>query len=114
MKKIPLSQGLFALVDDEDFEWLIGEGQWSAHRRRSGVCYAVRREDGRSFYMHRVIMEVVSDYGIPLNRFINHKDGNGLNNQRQNLEITTLLENTRHYHRTQRKRRVPARPRQSV
>jgi hypothetical protein len=103
MKKIPLSQGLFALVDDEDFAWLTEFGVWSARQHRSGLWYAVRREDRQYFYMHRAIMELRLDYGIPLNRFINHKDGNGLNNQRHNLEVTTSLENTRHYHRNRRK-----------
>ncbi len=99
MKEIPLSQGLFALVDEEDFEWLIDFGVWSARRQPSGLWYAVRREPGQYFYMHRVIMDLRLDYGIPAKRFVNHKDGDGLNNQKANLEITTLLGNTRHYHR---------------
>lgn len=108
MKPIPLSQGLFAIVDDEDFEWLTDQGLWSARRQPSGLCYAVRRESGHYFYMHQVVMELREDYGIPPNQVVNHKDGDGLNNQTQNLEIITLPENTRHYHRNRAKlRRKP-------
>lgn len=89
------------MLDDEDF-WINGEGLWSARRQPSGLWYAVRREAGEYFYMHRMIMEVAELHGIPAGRFINHKDGNGLNNQRKNLEVVTLTENTRHYHRRRR------------
>lgn len=98
MKQIPLSQGHVALVDDDDFDWIANEGLWSARRHKSGLLYAVRREDRRFIYMHRQIMELAMPHGIPAGLFINHKDGNGLNNQRANLEAVTLRENTRHYH----------------
>lgn len=100
MREIPLSQSRVALVDDEDFAWINSEGLWSARRQSSGLWYAVRRDAGEYFYMHRMIMEIVELHGIPAGLFINHKDGNGLNNQRRNLELATLTENTRHYHRT--------------
>lgn len=102
MKEIELSQGRVAFVDDDDFKWINPEGLWSARRQPSGLWYAVRRESREYFYMHRMIMEIAEPHGIPAGLFINHKDGNGLNNQRHNLELATLAENTRHFHRTRR------------
>lgn len=98
MKKIPLSQSgfgrprknqdeLFALVDDDDYEWL-NQWNWTAIRteRKSGG-YAMRNEHGESIMMHRLIMDA------PPDQRIDHRDGNGLNNQRDNLRFATPQQN---------------------
>lgn len=100
MKLIPLTQGKFAQVDDEDFEWL-SKRKWYA-RKANHVYYAttsaklydnVRAKNGGlpSFEMHRMIMGC--GYLDP--RMIDHKDGNGLNNQRSNLRFATSSENNK-------------------
>lgn len=91
MKLIPLSQGLFAQVDDDDFEFL-DQWKWSADKsyntwyaRRTehlGNCKLVR------IRMHRLIMQI-TDRKV----FIDHKDGNGLNNQKDNLRICSCSNN---------------------
>ena len=86
MKEIPLTQGKFALVDDSDFEYL-NQFKWNAHKSRN-VFYAERR-DGKSIVkMHHIIFGK-PDKGL----FIDHKDQNGLNNQRENLRIATRSQN---------------------
>jgi hypothetical protein len=75
-----------ALVDDEDYV-LISQYAWHAHTVR-GVTYAVRRPEVRGVkhvqYMHALIT------GWPL---VDHKDHDGLNNQRSNLREATHAEN---------------------
>ena len=91
MKEIPLTKGLFALVDDEDFDRL-NQWNWRAKKSRK-TFYADRHfeKDGRRTYvhMHRLIVDA------PLELEVDHKDGNGLNNQRYNLRICTQKQNRR-------------------
>jgi hypothetical protein len=104
VRTIDLSQGQKALVDDEDYDWLLMDGNWSVARRRR-LYYAVRNSADnrdRQQYMHCVIMELHGENGIPPGMVIDHVDGNGLNNQKANLDIVPLQENTRRHHSRRR------------
>lgn len=91
---IPLSRGLFAVVSAQDFE-RVNRFKWNA-RLDSGIWYAVReipavpgrRGRGRD-RMHRFIL------GVAPWEMVDHKDGNGLNNTRENLRKATSGENAR-------------------
>ena len=89
MKTIQLTQGQFALVDDEDYDFLM-QWKWQAHKDKS-TYYATRVEYGKNIKkgikMHRVIMNT------PRNMETDHKDRNGLNNQKYNLRICTRGQN---------------------
>lgn len=98
MKEIPLSQGKVALVDDEDY-LLLASFKWTASvhkdgRRRDGKekWYAIRRPTvdvkRKIVYMHRFITT------CPCDLVVDHLDGDGLNNQRANLQCVTQYENT--------------------
>ncbi len=91
MKQIPLTQGKFAIVDDEDFE-RISQLKWHAHRRRN-TYYAKKHitENGR--YVHLPMQNAVMD--VPRSVLVDHKDRNGLNNTRNNLRICTKAQNQR-------------------
>ncbi len=92
MKRIKLSNcNELALVDDEDYESLIGY-TW----RKNAQGYAVRRKytkiskgirHATDIRMHRQIM------GEPEGLEVDHKYGDGLNNQKQNLRIATHRQN---------------------
>lgn len=98
MRGIRLSQGLFALVDDDQYERL-NTFTWSAHEHKSGRTYAVgRNEDGIWRSMHLLIMDMSRDYPVPRHLVVDHLDDNGLNNQCRNLEVITREESTRRYH----------------
>lgn len=92
MKLIPLTQGKFAKVDDEDYDYLM-QWKWQA-RKPSKECYSYygkRRRDKKTehIYLHREIMKA------PKNRDVDHADGDGLNCQKYNLRICSETENAR-------------------
>lgn len=86
MKRIPLTQGKFAIVDDELFEWL-NQWKWCAHKNRN-TYYAERGGKGH-IQMHREILGLTYGDG-KLSDHINH---NGLDNRQSNIRICTNAEN---------------------
>lgn len=92
MKRIGLTKGKIALVDDDDFEYL-NRWRWSAFnsRRRPDSYYARRtaRVLGKKkvIKMHHAIIPLVPGM------MTDHIDGNGLNNQRSNLRMSTKQQN---------------------
>lgn len=85
MKLIALSQGKFAQVDDDDFEYL-NQWKWSAKKGKKNNYYAVRSvwvgdlKKNKAILMHRLILNE-SNSLIEIDH-INH---NGLDNQKYNL-----------------------------
>lgn len=90
MKKIPLTKGKYALVDDEDFEWL---NQWKWTANYNGNWYAVRRIRNKgvqtTVYMHRLVLEL----NTKDKRIVDHIDHNTLDNRKCNLRVATKSEN---------------------
>jgi hypothetical protein len=86
MKYIPLNHDKRALVDDEDYEYLM-QWKWSLHKDG----YAVRTDYSKGKYthvaMHRLIMKA------PRNRQVDHHNDDRLDNQKQNLRLATHTQN---------------------
>ncbi len=94
MKTIPLTQGKVALVDDEDFDRLnCFKWHFFTKNKRTQKGYARRRvypgrrEDAYFLRMHRFIMEA------PKGLQVDHRDCDGLNNQKSNLRAATHPQN---------------------
>lgn len=87
--RIPLSRGLFAIVDIEDYERTMAAGPWHAdvHRRTVYVRRNVRRPDGRrtAQRLHTFLT------GWPR---VDHHNGDGLDNRRTNLRQATKSQNS--------------------
>lgn len=88
MKKVPTSRGLFAIVDDEDFELVI-KWKWAALPVRDApdLFYAVGLVNGKHMRMHRFLL------GVPDGQEIDHANRNGLDNRRSNLRLCLRSEN---------------------
>jgi AP2 domain/HNH endonuclease len=86
MKTIPITRGKFVLVDDEDFASL-SQFKWCC-AGYEGYWYAMRKVNGKMIRMHRVIL------GASEGQWVDHKNGNGLDNQRGNLRIATPSQNS--------------------
>lgn len=79
MKVIALTRkGLFAKVSDEDYEYIANYGKWRPHPGKNGVYYAICSKGKANILMHVLIMG---------RRGVDHKDRDGLNNQRENLRF---------------------------
>lgn len=89
-KQIQLTQGKVSLVDDDMFEYL-NQWKWCAAKNQ-GRWYAIRSEGTKPFQrtirMHRVVINPGPDTDV------DHKDGNGLNNQRYNLRECIHIKNS--------------------
>lgn len=90
MKAIHLTKDKIALVDDANFDWL-SKWKWYAQKGRN-TWYAARTSPPKNgkrqiIYMHREILKP------PPGKESDHKDGNGLDNRRSNLRITTGAQN---------------------
>jgi hypothetical protein len=92
MKVIPLTQGQFAKVDDEDFSRLVAV-KWQAHPRKH-TWYARRQgvlPCGARF-MVTMQNQVLGIYGE-----IDHRDHDGLNNQKSNLRSANRSQNNQNF-----------------
>lgn len=89
MKTIPLTQGRVALVDDEDFE-MLSHWKWyfsGGYARSDNGCRRSRGRGRRHVGMHHLLM--LAGPGEQ----IDHRNGNGLDNQRGNLRLCSPQQN---------------------
>jgi len=95
VKRIALTQGKFATVDDEDYTRL-NAYRWFAYkkvRKNRTAWYAARNySEGNGKYrmlkMHREILGVTNS-----KTQVDHKNGDGLDNQKANLRLATNTQN---------------------
>lgn len=85
-KKVALGSGQFAIVDDEDFD-LVNQYVWQGHKagkagKGGDYVYAVTR-----IRMHRLVTN------CPKGMYVDHINGDTLDNRKSNLRICTNAEN---------------------
>ena len=103
MKEIKLSNGRLVKVSDEDYDHL-SQFKWHARKAhdKTETLYAVRsiphplglkykngKTKRKTIQMHRELMS------FPENIDVDHIDGDGLNNTRENLRLATKTQNQR-------------------
>lgn len=85
MKFIELTQGQRAIVDDKTYDAL-SSFKWYA-AKRGYTFYAQRVFGGRILHMHRLIMNPEKENEV------DHINGNGLDNRRENLRVVARSQN---------------------
>lgn len=82
--EIPLTQGKVAVIDDDDAV-LVGRYKWFAMKHYSGKrWYASAKVNGKRVSLHRFLT------GYPMT---DHKNGDSLDNRRENLRPCTNQQN---------------------
>lgn len=89
MKEITLKGGQITLVDDEDYEGL-KDFNWSLMKQQNVKSqYAQCKIHGRVQLMHRIITNA------PKRSVVDHINGDGLDNRKDNLRVCSQAENCR-------------------
>lgn len=88
MIQIPLTRGKVALIDEQDID-LISAHNWRFDPGRRSHCgYAKGRVNGKTTYMHRLIV------GAQSGQLVDHVNRNLLDNRRSNLRLATRSNNS--------------------
>jgi hypothetical protein len=91
---IPLTQGKYALIDEEDYD-LVSQYRWHAHSARGGerwyahTTVSTKQKHPRqtTLTMHRLLLDA------PKGLLVDHADGDGLNNTRGNIRLASESQN---------------------
>lgn len=88
---IQLTRGYETVVDeiDKDLSLL----KWQILQNRNGKCYAAGRSQSGKAYLHRLVLERVLGRQLSRQEYVDHIDGNGLNNRRGNLRLASAAQN---------------------
>lgn len=85
VRVIPITQGLLCLIDEKDYA-LVSKHKWHLSRC-NGKLYAATKILRKETRLHKVIMG-----GNP-SQHIDHKNGDGLDNRRDNLRFASRSQN---------------------
>lgn len=87
-KIIPLTRGIEAIIDDEDYEYL-NQWKWCAHKEGYAVRSASKQNGKREYIrMHRLIMNAKKG------QIIDHINCNKVDNRKENLRFCTDMQNS--------------------
>lgn len=88
MKRIPLSRGQYAIIDEFDF-LLVSRYKWSFDPKGYAFRNNGKRPYRRIVYMHRELLDAKKG------EYCDHINGDKLDNRRSNLRICTNAQNIR-------------------
>lgn len=85
MKQIPLGNGIYSLVDDEDYDFIMQRKWYFRNGYAARGEYVEEKRNNRTVFMHREVMKSITS--------IDHIDGDKLNNQKSNLRVANKSQN---------------------
>lgn len=88
MKKIQLTKGQEAIIDDDDFE-RVSRHKWFAKLEYGKYWYASTKLNGSHVRMHRFILDCLESKKV-----VDHINSNGLDNRKSNLRLCTTEQNS--------------------
>lgn len=83
---------LSATVDDNLFD-ILSKSTWYISPVSDQLNYAISHENKKTIYMHRRVVEILNGRFLNRDEEVDHIDGNGLNNQYNNLRIVNRSQN---------------------
>lgn len=89
-KEIKLSRGYVAIIDDEDYECIAKRKWWTSYSRGKLYAKTAFFIDGKRIDLklhHEIIV-------VPIGLEVDHINGNGLDNRKENLRVCVHQENT--------------------
>lgn len=87
--KIPLSKGLVAIIDIDDIPLVSGRNWWAGERTKGAYYASTCPAKGEpTIHLHRFLTNT------PMHLCVDHKDGDPLNNRRENLRVCTYQQNS--------------------
>lgn len=97
--RIPLTQGQEAVVDEADWPLISQHHWWAKKSHNLDTFYAYAWIEGARTTMHRFLFGNACS-----GMHVDHKDGNGLNNRRNNIRLATNAQNARNRGKSNLKR----------
>lgn len=96
VREIPLTQGKVALVDDDDYN-AVSQFKWRVVRStvKNRVLFYAVRSLPKSEPKH---IQALHQFLVRTDHEVDHKDGDGLNNQRSNIRPATASQNQANSH----------------
>lgn len=93
MREIPLTQGKFAIVDEEDYPEL-SKYRWRIQAHRYAAREGMGGDKRKQVYMHRELL------GVPEGFVVDHINGDPLDNRKSNLRICRQADNAKNQTKT--------------
>jgi hypothetical protein len=97
-RRIPLTQGEYAIVDPDDYDRLTRH-KWHLQRTKN-MLYAARRAKGPERTNGQVVLMHHSILPPPEGMCVDHINNNALDNRKANLRLATAAQNARNRRKT--------------